>query len=420
MFWRNYWLVQIKGGLSIRDSELLINKIIAGKLGLHQVDLPASEAVEIRRKAVEKLTGADLGGISAYVIDAESSSKRNIENMIGAVQVPVGIAGPLTVSGQYANGEFYVPLATTEGALVASVNRGCKAITEAGGACVRILNDEMTRAPVFAVSNIGEAQRVVEWVKKPVNFAKLQKATEETTKHGKLIRIDPYVVADNVFLRCAFDTKDALGMNMVTIAADRLADVIVDALNIRLVALAGNMCIDKKPAAINLIEGRGKNVIAEISIPRNVVKRVLKTTPESISDVHYRKNVIGSIKAGSLGFNAHAANVVAAIFIATGQDAAHVVESSTAITSLSVRGDELYASVSIPSLPVGTVGGGTTVKTQEECLSIMDVASGGKPPGAHAKKFAEIACCAVLAGELSLLAALATHHLARAHATLGR
>ncbi|MCJ7638956.1 MAG: hydroxymethylglutaryl-CoA reductase (NADPH) [Euryarchaeota archaeon] len=420
MFWRNYWLVQIKGGLSIRDSELLINKIIAGKLGLHQVDLPASEAVEIRRKAVEKLTGADLGGISAYVIDAESSTKRNIENMNGAVQVPVGIAGPLTVSGQYANGEFYVPLATTEGALVASVNRGCKAITEAGGACVRILNDEMTRAPVFAVSSIGEAQRVVEWVKKPVNFAKLQKATEETTKHGKLIRIDPYVVADNVFLRCAFDTKDALGMNMVTIAADRLADVIVDALNIRLVALAGNMCIDKKPAAINLIEGRGKNVIAEISIPRNVVKRVLKTTPESISDVHYRKNVIGSIKAGSLGFNAHAANVVAAIFIATGQDAAHVVESSTAITSLSVRGDELYASVSIPSLPVGTVGGGTTVKTQEECLSIMDVASGGKPPGAHAKKFAEITGCAVLAGELSLLAALATHHLARAHATLGR
>ncbi len=389
-------------------------------MGLHQVDLPASEAVEIRRKAIEKLTGADLGGISSYIIDAESSSKRNIENMIGAVQVPVGIAGPLTVAGQYANGDFYVPLATTEGALVASVNRGCKAITGAGGACVRILNDEMTRAPVFAVSNVGEAQRVVAWVKKPENFAKLQKATEETTKHGKLIRIDPYVVADNVFLRCAFDTKDALGMNMVTIATDRLADVIVDELHIRLVALSGNMCIDKKPAALSLIEGRGKNVVAEISIPRDVLKRDLKTTPESMSDVHYRKNVLGSIKAGSLGFNAHAANVVAAIFIAAGQDSAHVVEASTAITSLSMRGDELYASVSIPSLPVGTVGGGTTVKTQQECLSIMNVAGGGNPPGANARKFAEIACCAVLAGELSLLAALASHHLARAHATLGR
>ncbi|MGA7076796.1 MAG: hydroxymethylglutaryl-CoA reductase (NADPH) [Halobacteriota archaeon] len=408
------------GGFCIRDADLLVDEIAAGKLGFHQVDLPASEAVEIRRKAVERLTGADLDGLSAYVIDAELASKRNIENMIGAVQVPVGIAGPLAVSGQYANGDFYVPLATTEGALVASVNRGCKAVTAAGGACVRIFNDEMTRAPVFAVADIGEAQRVVEWVNKPANFAKLQKATKETTKHGKLIRVDPYVVADNVFLRCAFDTKDALGMNMVTIATDRLADVIVDELNIRLVALSGNMCIDKKPAAINLIEGRGKNVIAETSIPRSIVKRELKTTPESMSDVHYRKNVLGSIKAGSLGFNAHVANVVAAIFIATGQDAAHVVEASTAITSLSLRGDELYASVSIPSLPVGTVGGGTTVKTQEECLSIMNVAGGGKPPGAHAKKLAEIACCAVLAGELSLLAALATRHLARAHATLGR
>jgi hydroxymethylglutaryl-CoA reductase (NADPH) len=406
--------------LFIRDAELLVNKIVAGELGLHQVDLSASEAVEIRRKAVEKLTGADLGGLGSYVIDAESASKRNIENMIGAVQVPVGIAGPLAVSGEYGNGEFYVPLATTEGALVASVNRGCKAITGAGGASVRIFNDEMTRAPVFEVADVSEARRVAEWVKKPANFAKLQKATKGTTKHGELIRIDPYFVANNVFLRCAFDTKDALGMNMVTIATDRLAHVIVDELNIRLVALSGNMCIDKKPAAINLIEGRGKSVIAEASISRSIIERELKTTPESIADVHYRKNVLGSIKAGSLGFNAHAANVVAAIFIATGQDAAHVVEASTAITSLSLRRDELYASVSIPSLPVGTVGGGTTVKTQQECLSIMDVAGGGEPSGTHAKKFAEITCCAVLAGELSLLAALSVHHLARAHATLGR
>jgi hydroxymethylglutaryl-CoA reductase (NADPH) len=397
-----------------------VDKIAAGKLGFHQIDLPASVAVEIRRKAVERLTGADLDGLSAYVIDAESSSKRNIENMIGAVQVPVGVAGPLAVLGQYAKGDFFVPLATTEGALVASVNRGCKAITAAGGARLRIFNDEMTRAPVFQVADVGEAQRVVEWVKKPANFAKLQKATKETTKHGELIRVDPYVVADNVFLRCAFDTKDALGMNMVTIAADRLADVIVGALDIRLVALSGNMCTDKKPAAINLIEGRGKNVIAETSIPRCIIQHELKTTPESMSDVHYRKNVIGSIKAGSLGFNAHAANVVAAIFIATGQDAAHVVEASTSITSLSLRADHLYASVSMPSLLVGTVGGGTTVKTQEECLSIMNVAGGGEPPGAHAKKFAEIVCCAVLAGELSLIAALAARQLARAHATLGR
>ena len=404
----------------MRDDNTLIDKISTKKLGLHQIDLPASEAIEIRRKAVEKLTGAALDALGAYAIDAESSSKRNIENMIGAVQIPVGIAGPLAVEGEYANGEFYIPLATTEGALVASVNRGCKAITSAGGALVRIFNDEMTRAPVFAVADVVEAKRVVEWVKEPENFAKLKKATRETTKHGELVRIDPYVVADNVFLRCAFDTKDALGMNMVTIATDRLADIIVDELDIRLVALSGNMCVDKKPAAINLIEGRGKNVVAETSIPRSIIHDVLKTTPDSMADVHYRKNMIGSAKAGSLGFNAHAANVIAATFIATGQDPAHVVDASTAITSISVRGDELYASVSMPSLPVGTVGGGTSIKTQHECLSIMDVAGGGNPPGAHAKKFAEIICCAVLAGELSLIAALAARHLARAHATLGR
>ncbi|MGZ7131899.1 MAG: hydroxymethylglutaryl-CoA reductase (NADPH) [Halobacteriota archaeon] len=404
----------------MRDDNMLIDKITTKKLGLHQIDLPASEAVEIRRKAVEKLTGTALDTLGEYAIDAESSSKRNIENMIGAVQVPVGIAGPLGVKGEYANGEFYLPLATTEGALVASVNRGCKAITSAGGALVRIFNDEMTRAPVFAVADVVEARRVVEWVKEPENFAKLKKATRETTKHGELVRIDPYVVADNVFLRCAFDTKDALGMNMVTIATDRLADIIVDELDIRLVALSGNMCVDKKPAAINLIEGRGKNVVAETSIPRSIIHDVLKTTPDSMADVHYRKNMLGSAKAGSLGFNAHAANVIAAMFIATGQDPAHVVDASTAITSLSVRGDELYASVSMASLPVGTVGGGTSIKTQYECLSIMDVAGGGKPPGAHAKKFAEIVCCAVLAGELSLVAAIAARHLARAHATLGR
>ena len=404
----------------MRDDNTLIDKISTKKLGLHQIDIPASEAIEIRRKAVEKLTGAALDALGAYAIDAESSSKRNIENMIGAVQIPVGIAGPLAVEGEYANGEFYIPLATTEGALVASVNRGCKAITSAGGALVRIFNDEMTRAPVFAVADVVEAKRVVEWVKEPENFAKLKKATRETTKHGELVRIDPYVVADNVFLRCAFDTKDALGMNMVTIATDRLADIIVDELDIRLVALSGNMCVDKKPAAINLIEGRGKNVVAETSIPRSIIHDVLKTTPEGMADVHYRKNMLGSAKAGSLGFNAHAANVIAATFIATGQDPAHVVDASTAITSISVRGDELYASVSMPSLPVGTVGGGTSIKTQHECLSIMDVAGGGNPPGAHAKKFAEIICCAVLAGELSLIAAHAARHLARAHATLGR
>ncbi len=369
---------------------------------------------------MQRLTGARLDGLSAYSIDAEAVSKRNIENMIGAVQVPVGVAGPLTVNGQYAQGQFYVPLATTEGALVASVNRGCKAITAAGGAIVRIISDEMTRAPVFKVRDVTEAVRLIEWVQKPSNLDKLRRIVKQTTRHGELLRIDPYAVDDNVFLRCAFDTKDALGMNMVTIATDELVDVIASELDVKLASLSGNMCVDKKPAAMNLIEGRGKNVIAEINLPRDVVQSGLKTNPEDIADVHYRKNVIGSMKAGSLGFNAHAANVVAATFIATGQDAAHVVEASTTITSIRAKEGHLHASVTMPSLPVGTVGGGTGVQTQQECLSMLGVAGGGNPPGTNAKKLAEVICAAVLAGELSLIAALTTRDLAKAHKTLGR
>ncbi|MGZ4931253.1 MAG: hydroxymethylglutaryl-CoA reductase (NADPH) [Halobacteriota archaeon] len=406
--------------MSIKEADIVIDNIVRQKIGLHNVTFPAKEAADIRRQAVQRLTGARLDGLSAYSIDAESVSKRNVENMIGAVQVPVGVAGPLTVNGQFAQGQFYVPLATTEGALVASVNRGCKAITAAGGALVRIISDEMTRAPVFKVRDVTEALRFVEWVRVPSNVDKLRQTVKQTTRHGELLRIDPYVVDDNVFLRCAFDTKDALGMNMVTIATDKLVDVIISELDVQLVALSGNMCVDKKPAAMNVIEGRGKNVIAEVNFPRSVAESELKTDPEHMADVHYRKNVIGSIKAGSLGFNAHAANVVAATFIATGQDAAHVVEGSTAITSILARGDQLHASVTMSSLPVGTVGGGTGVKTQQECLSILGVAGGGNPPGTNAKKLAEIICAAVLAGELSLVAALATRDLAKAHTTLGR
>jgi hydroxymethylglutaryl-CoA reductase (NADPH) len=402
------------------DDSLIVQKLVKGELKLHQIDLPAARAVELRATAIEKLTGASLDELRNYTIDPEPVSQRNIENMIGVVQVPVGIAGPLRVNGEYAVGDFYVPLATTEGALVASASRGCKAVTSSGGATVRILKDEMTRAPVFRVRGIVEARRVIEWVSNSENFENLRAAVKETTKHGELLRIDPYVVGDSIYLRCAFDTKDALGMNMVTIAADRLADIIQEALDITMVALSGNMCVDKKPAAINLIEGRGKSVVAESLLPRSIVEEELKTTPEMMTEVHYRKNIMGSIKAGALGFNAHAANIVAAIFIATGQDAAHVVEGANAITSFQMRGEEVYASVTMPSLQVGTVGGGTRVEPQKECLSILGVAGGGNPPGANAKKFAEIICSAVLAGEISLVAALAARHLARAHATLGR
>ncbi len=186
-------------------------------------------------------------------------------------------------------------------------------------------------------------------------------------------------------------------------------------------ALSSNMCTDKKPAAINVIEGRGRTTVAEITIPRDIVLERLKATPESLCEVNYQKNFLGSARAVSFGFNAHIANVVAAMFIACGQDPAHVVEGSNAITSAEMNENgDMYFSVSFPSLPLGTVGGGTSVATQSECLSMLGVRGGGSPPGSNARKLAEIVASASLAGELSLLGAIASQDLAKAHAKYGR
>jgi hydroxymethylglutaryl-CoA reductase (NADPH) len=211
-----------------------------------------------------------------------------------------------------------------------------------------------------------------------------------------------------------------MGMNMVTIASAKAAEVIETATGARLIALSGNMCADKKPAAINTILGRGRSVVAGVWLPGALVSGVLKTDTAAMLEVNLRKNLVGSARAGSTGYNAHAANILAATFIACGQDPAHVVEGSSCITTAEPLDDGIYVSVTIPDLPVGTVGGGTGIATQRECLGLLGVAGGGNPAGSNARKFAEIVGCAVLAGELSLLGALAAQHLARAHKSLGR
>jgi hydroxymethylglutaryl-CoA reductase (NADPH) len=221
-------------------------------------------------------------------------------------------------------------------------------------------------------------------------------------------------------VRLEFDTKDAMGMNMVTIASAKAAETISAATGARLIALSGNLCTDKKPAAVNLVLGRGRTVAAGVFLSEALVREVFKTDTRTLAEVNMRKNLVGSARAGSLGFNAHAANIVAAMFIACGQDPAHVVEGSLAVTTVDAVEGGAYISVTLPSLPVGTVGGGTGIDTQQECLTLLGVAGGGNPPGANAKKFAEIIAAAVLAGELSLLGALGAQHLARAHQHLGR
>ncbi|WP_224334045.1 hydroxymethylglutaryl-CoA reductase (NADPH) [Haloprofundus halobius] len=401
------------------DAEALADRVRDGDLRLHELEehADADTATAARRLLVEEQTDASLDAVSDYSFPAEQADP-NIENMVGAAQIPMGVVGPVTINGGALSGERYLPLATTEGALLASVNRGLSVVDGAGGARARVTKSGMTRAPVFSVADVVEAEALVSWVRD--NEPALKEAAEETTSHGELLDVTPYVVGNSVFLRFRYDTKDAMGMNMATIATQAACDVVEDETAASLVALSGNLCTDKKPAAINAVEGRGRSVTADVTIPREVVEERLHTTPEAIAEINTRKNLVGSAKAGSLGFNAHVANVVAAMFLATGQDAAQVVEGSNAITTAEVQDGDLYVSVSLASLEVGTVGGGTKLPTQAEGLDVLDVRGGGDPAGANADALAEAIAVGSLAGELSLLAALGSRHLSSAHEELGR
>jgi hydroxymethylglutaryl-CoA reductase (NADPH) len=401
------------------DAEALADRVRDGDLRLHELEQHANAdtATAARRLLVEEQSGASLDTAGEYSFPAEQADP-NIENMVGAAQIPLGVVGPVRINGGALSGERYLPLATTEGALLASVNRGGSVIDAAGGARARVTKSGMTRAPVFSIADVVEAEALVSWVRD--NEAALKEAAEETTSHGELLDVTPYVVGNSVFLRFRYDTKDAMGMNMATIATQAACDVVEDETAASLVALSGNLCTDKKPAAINAVEGRGRSVTADVTIPREVVEDRLHTTPEAVAEINTRKNLVGSAKAGSLGFNAHVANVVAAMFLATGQDAAQVVEGSNAITTAEVQDGDLYVSVSLASLEVGTVGGGTKLPTQAEGLDILGVRGGGDPAGANADALAEAIAVGSLAGELSLLAALGSRHLSSAHEELGR
>lgn len=405
------------------EEKLLLQKVLDGDIAFRKIEEFADPltAVKIRRLAIQEYAKLEFEHIQNFSLDVEIVTKKNIENMIGAVQIPLGVAGLLKVNGEYADAEYYIPLATTEGALVASVNRGCSVITKSGGANVRVFEDEMTRAPVFKLESLDRARKFYEWVKSPEVFEQMKEVAEKTTRFGKLISVKPFVTGTYVYLRFSYDTKDAMGMNMVTIATDAVMHLIEDEFGAQPVTLSGNMCTDKKPAFISTILGRGKTVVAEVTIPEEIVKETLKCTPESMFEVNYSKNMLGSARAGAMGFNAHAANVIAALYLACGQDAAHVVEGSTAITSMELtKYGEIHCSVTLPALPVGTVGGGTGLGTQRDCLNILGVAGAGDTPGINSRKFAEIVASAVLAGEISLIGAQAAGHLARAHAQLGR
>ena len=361
------------------DKEEIIEKLLAGEMKLYQIDKfteNATEALDIRREFIERHSNCKLEKMADYTLDMELAFAKNIENPIGTVQIPIGVAGPLKVNGEYAKDDFFVPLATSEGALLASVNRGCSAITAAGGANARVIGDKMTRAPAIKTDSIVEAVKVKQWFED--KFDELKEIAESTTSHGKLVKIDPIIIVGNyVYPRFVYSTGDSMGMNMVTIATEKVLAKLHEDLGFHALALSGNLCVDKKPAAINIVEGRGKTVVADILIPEAIVRAKLKTTAKAIEEVNTAKNLIGSAAAGSMAFNAHFANMIGAIFLATGQDEAHVVEGSLGITTAEDRDGDLYFSVNMPDLPIATIGGGTRLETANEGLQIIDCAGSG-------------------------------------------
>lgn len=379
-----------------------------------------------RKLFLEEKLGVSLNNISSFSFTEEQVKNKNIENLIGATQIPLGVAGPILVSGEYAQGEFSLPLATTEGALVASVSRGAKAISMSGGVTVTVENVGVTRAPVFQTKGILESKKLAAWVEH--NFSELQKISASTSSHLKLLThsqgsgqaFKPYILGNKVWLRFAFDTQDAMGMNMATKATTSMIRFIEAQTKDKCLAVSGNMCVDKKPSWLNFVEGRGKKVWAEAVIKKEIVREVLKTTPKVITEVTNSKIYLGSMLSGSLGFNAQFGNVIAGMFCATGQDLAHVTEGSLGVTTTEIIGEDLYISVYLPDLMIGTVGGGTGLPTQKEALSILGIPDSSLKNGQQVLKLAEIVGAAVLAGELSLLSALGAGDLAKAHEKLGR
>ncbi len=340
----------------------------------------------------------------------------NIENFFGLAKVPVGLIGPLKVNGPYANAEsVYVPLATTEGALVASYNRGAKVISMSGGANVLCLSEAISRSPGFIFKGQFESAQFVAWVSE--NFDLLKDIVRTTTRFGYLEDFDTKIDGKYVWINFKFTSGDAAGQNMVTIATDAICQYMdhFSPIRPRKWYIEGNLSGDKKATRRSQYSGRGKHMLAEVTVPRRIVERFLHTSPEDIVE-YTQMAMVGGIHSGSIGVNGHMANALSALFIACGQDAACVVESSTGSSKaeLTEEGD-LYVSITIPNLIVGTVGGGTHLPTQKECLELMGCFGKDK-----SKRFAEICAATVLCGEISIAAAIAAGHFTKAHKKYGR
>lgn len=367
------------------------------------------------RKRLEQLAGQKIAVdklLHTRLSLSPEDLKGNIENFIGFCQIPVGVIGPLRVNGLYANGDFFAPLATTEGALVASYHRGANVISQAGGVSAMCLTESVSRAPCFVFSDLAKAGLFLNWLYEQVES--FPKIISRKTSFGKLTDIKTSITGRTVYLIFEYTTGDAAGQNMVTVATEEICKHIVEASPIAPVVwyLEGNLSGDKKASMLSFLGARGKKVVVDIVIPEKIVRNFLHTTPQQMS--HYCKiSTLGGVQSGGIGVQGHFANALAALFIACGQDAACVSEAAIGITEMETTNNgDLHVSATLPNLIVGTVGGGTHLPTARECLEMMGCYGKDK-----ARKFAEICATVAMAGEISIIAALSSGDFGKAHAT---
>jgi hydroxymethylglutaryl-CoA reductase (NADPH) len=372
------------------------------------------EAADQRRAFVEEHTDAKLEHVSSYSFDPDVTAG-NIENFVGVAQVPLGVAGPLLVHGEHAQGDFYVPMATAEGTLLASYNRGMKLVREAGGVKTTIMDDRMQRAPAFLFESAREAREFGAWLDE--HFDDVKEAAEQTTRSGKLKDIEQYTASRILFCRFNYTTGDAAGQNLTGKATAAGCAWIMSNYpgKIERFLLESNFATDKKSSQVNMLRTRGKRVVAEATIAGELFEKVMRSSSDRLFQARQVSN-LGGFMSGVNNNGAHSANGITAVFIATGQDVANVAESSAAFVFAELRPNgDYYYSVTIPSLIVATYGGGTGLPTQRECLEMLGCYGKG-----GVKKFAEIVAATVLCGELSLGSAIVAEEWVEAHDLLGR
>ncbi len=375
-----------------------------------------SQAGLLRRQEFIRQQGLGLACLAGEAgRPSPESLVNNIENLVGFAQVPVGVIGPLRINGTEAFGDFFVPMATHEGALVASYHRGAYIISHAGGATAMCLTESISRAPCFVFRSTFEACAFLDFAMQET--PRFQALISETSSHCTFVELRSALAGRNLFLGFDYQTGDAAGQNMVTLATDVLCRHLVGKAPVKPQRwyIEGNMSGDKKATMLSFLSARGKKVVAEVVIPAALLKKFIHVTPmEMIRYGHAA--MLGGTQSGSIGVQGHYANALAALFIACGQDAACVSEASTGLTDMDITEEgDLYASVTLPNVIVGTVGGGTHLPTARECLALL-----GCVGRDTSRKFAEICAATVLAGEISIMGALAAGEFAGAHARYAR